>query len=78
MPGLHQEKRLKRDELKRMFNYKKVWATCGSCGIDHTGRGELCLACEDSLKEECVCEKGLPIHQEQAVDGEGQTIETAL
>ena len=65
-------------ELKRIFNYRRVWATCGICGGAHTGRGELCLRCEDSLKEECVCEKGLPIHQEQKVDGQGQTIEAAL
>ncbi len=65
-------------ELKRIFSFRKVWATCGICGIDHTGRGELCLSCEDSLKEECVCEKGLPIHQVKEVDVQGQTKQEAL
>ena len=52
-------------ELKRMFNYRRVWATCGICGIDHTGRGEMCLACEEALS----------LHPIKEVDGQGQTIE---
>ena len=50
-------------ELKRMFNYRRVWATCGICGIDHTGRGEMCLACEEALS----------LHPIKEVDGQGQT-----